>query len=159
MGLRIKWSGTAAVFGAGVMLATGLATPAHAAGEATWYRNVQTGRCLDSNPSGKVYTSPCADKYNFYRQWQRTVVNGKIRLKNMATNRCLTLNDSWSEIVRTDPCGIDDNELWWELRVNGTTRIVNPDSKALDSDKKGNAYAKDYGADNPYQQWNELVPQ
>lgn len=153
-------SGSAAVVATSVLLAAGLATPAHAAAtaEARWYQNVQTGHCLDSNASGKVYTSTCGDRYNTYQQWQRTVVNGKIKLRNVATNRCLTLTDSWSETVITNPCGIDDNELWWELHIGGTTRIVNPDNKALESDKKGNAYAKGYGADNLYQQWYEVVP-
>ncbi|MFI6252227.1 RICIN domain-containing protein [Streptomyces sp. NPDC051016] len=55
-------------------------------------RNWATGRCLDSDASGNVYTNPC-QQGNDYQTWTLTFVGHVgydiVQVKNQATGRCL----------------------------------------------------------------------
>src|SRR5262245_42397675 len=52
-------------------------------------RSWATGRCLDSNFAGNVYTLPCQPGNN-YQTWMR--MRGGNEVKNMATGMCLATN-------------------------------------------------------------------
>ncbi|MYR55761.1 hypothetical protein GTY54_05705 [Streptomyces sp. SID625] len=156
MNIRKALGGVAATAGAAALLLTGTTATAHAAGGpggGVWrLQNAQTGRCLDANGTGGVYTSSCSTTAASQR-WEYHVVNGKIQLKNTSSARCLKPTTPFSLILETRPCGIDANELWDEVFVSGKLRLVSPGGNALDSDAKGKAYLNQYGPDNPYQQW------
>ncbi|MFF0747376.1 ricin-type beta-trefoil lectin domain protein [Streptomyces sp. NPDC004111] len=146
------FAGAAAVIGTSVLLVTGTASTANAA-DVRQYRNVQTGLCLDSSANGSVYTKSCGST-NPFQKWDRTVLNGKIKLRNVGTGRCLTIEDAWTEGLVTEPCDRNDPEqLWWELSIGGKFRMIDDRNYAVDSNTKGNAYLKTYGESNPYQQW------
>ncbi|MFJ7209603.1 RICIN domain-containing protein [Streptomyces sp. NPDC098789] len=160
MHIHNKLAGAAAVMGASVLLVAGTATSANAA-EIKQYRNAQTGLCLDSDAKGNVYTKGCGAD-NPYQQWERKVVDGQIMLRNVATRRCLSqetgslTNPSppYTSRVATRTCIGWELDRWWELTVDGKTRLINVNAdNALDSNAKGNAYLKNYTADNSYQQW------
>jgi serine/threonine-protein kinase len=54
-----------------------------------------TGRCLDSNAAGALYTSTCQAPGNAYQRWYRTVgyLSGSL-LSDGATGLCLDSNDA-----------------------------------------------------------------
>jgi hypothetical protein len=150
--------GAAAAAGAGILLVTGTATTANAA-EIKQYRNAQTGLCLDSNSKGSVYTKSCGSD-NPYQKWERRYEDGVLRLRNVATGRCLS--KSTGSKITTESCVTNGTQQWLEEKANGTTRITGygwPSGTlvkaAVDSNAKGDAYFKEYGPDNPYQQWYE----
>ncbi|MFI6644783.1 RICIN domain-containing protein [Streptomyces sp. NPDC050504] len=151
--------GAVATAGASVLLVTGTTTSANAA-EIKQYRNAQTGLCLDSNANGSVYTKQCGSD-NPYQKWERRYEDGVLRLRNLKTGRCLSKAGGGSKIT-TQPCVTDGTQQWLEEKANGTTRITGyafPNGTlvkaAVDSNAKGDAYLKEYGPDNPYQQWYE----
>lgn len=76
-------------------------------------RNVQTGRCLDSDFQGRVYTSPCntAVSNQFWEPLFRGHIGGydNVTLKNAATGRCLAYY--WSgKIEMSIQC--DEDPTW-----------------------------------------------
>ncbi|MEU7019950.1 hypothetical protein ABZ990_04750 [Streptomyces sp. NPDC046203] len=156
---RATYTSALIAAGASLLLTMGTAPAAHAAGSDFWqYKNSKTGLCLDSDAKGNVYTKSCGSD-NPYQKWERAIHDGKVLLRNVATRRCLWVNplEPADSQLKTDPA-CANGMLWWQLVVDGTYRFVDPYSeKAVDSDAKGNAYAKGYGADNPYQQWNALA--
>ncbi|MEU8762211.1 hypothetical protein [Streptomyces sp. NPDC048659] len=165
MRMRTKITGALTAAGATVLLSLGTAPAAHAAGNVFQYHNARTGLCLDSNAKGDVYTKTCGAT-NPYQQWERGVQNGQILLRNVQTRRCLWIDPFLPGHLETDPaCG--NGMLWTELYSGGTYRLVDEylnlntgqtSTQAVDSDAKGNAYAKTYGSDNPYQQWTVTSP-
>ncbi|WP_158771454.1 RICIN domain-containing protein [Streptomyces sp. NRRL S-340] len=154
MNTHAKLAGALVTAGASILLTVGTAPAAHAAGDVWQYKNASTKLCLDSDAKGNVYTKACGAD-NPYQKWQRAVQDGKVLLRNVATRRCLWVNPLNLEDKQLETAPACANaSLWWELVVDGTYRFVDPFSdKALDSNAKGNAYAKEYGPDNPYQQW------
>ncbi|MEU8762210.1 RICIN domain-containing protein [Streptomyces sp. NPDC048659] len=154
MTIRNTLGGLAATAGATALLLAGMTTTAHAAGGPSggiWrLQNVQTGLCLTDNVSS-VTTSSCSTT-SAYQKWDYKRVSGKIQLQNQGTGRCLRPQNIFSLFLETRPCGIDGNDLWDEYFISGKLRLV-ISGNALDSDAKGNAYLKQYGDTNPYQQW------
>jgi serine/threonine-protein kinase len=68
-----------------------------------------TGRCLDSNHDGAVYTLPC-DANNPYQNW-RFDPNSEGRIQNFATNHCLDSNHARQ--VYATPCQENNLHQWW----------------------------------------------
>ncbi|GGZ52347.1 hypothetical protein GCM10010371_09750 [Streptomyces subrutilus] len=155
MRMRAKFTSVLTAAGAGILLTLGTVPSAHAAGSIVTlqYQNAKTGLCLDSDAKGKVYTKACVAG-NPYQQWERAESGGVVALRNVATRRCLQIKDIFNpSALETNPAC---SHTWREIVAGGTFRYLGPfdsGTAALDSDAKGNAYAKNYGADNPYQQW------
>jgi serine/threonine-protein kinase len=104
-------------------------------------RNWATGRCLDSNFDGDVYTLDCnwgPYQYWFNASWAGTYKNyeGPIemggttwfrQLEDYATGRCLT--SDFGGYVYTLPC--DGSEAQgWEIATNAAEIGYNPDRRA-----------------------------
>lgn len=110
-------------------------------------RNWATGRCLDSDSSGSVYTLPCQSG-NGYQTWSLVLVDHRdydvVQIKNKATGRCLVQVDS---ALGTAPCSSYNQwgyqlQLW--LGVGSGWDKVSLKSFAwntcLDSDTAGSVY-------------------
>ncbi|WP_213450830.1 RICIN domain-containing protein [Rhizomonospora bruguierae] len=99
-GLRRSWrSGWLArlLVAVGVLAGAVLvsASPAQAYVGPNLLRNWATGRCLDSNRNGNVYTSPCdASRGNRFQLWQPEKIGQQdhdvVRLKNVETGMCIS---------------------------------------------------------------------
>ncbi|GGZ52340.1 RICIN domain-containing protein [Streptomyces subrutilus] len=158
MNMRTGLGGLAAAVGATALLITGTSTTAHAAGGPSggvWrLQNAQTGLCLTGTGSGatRIFTSACSSS-NARQHWAYSRVGNKVRLENTGTGRCLKPTNAFSQELTSAPCGIDDNDLWGEEFIASKVRLISGGGNAVDSDAKGNAYLKQYGPDNPYQQW------
>lgn len=166
MRMRAKTTGVLTAAGAGILLTMGTAPAAHATENAAQaagtivtfqYRNVQTGLCLDSDSKGNIYTKGCGST-NPYQQWERAESGGQVVLRNVATRRCLAKKDPFF-----NPTVLETNakctDTWKETIAGGKFRMLDNYSGnlALDSNAKGNVYLHEYGADNPYQQWNPAL--
>jgi hypothetical protein len=118
----------------------------------------QTGRCLDSNYNGTVYTNPCWRKDN-YQIWDLVVDldAGRQELMDNQTGRCLQGGIDRRHI-RTTPCPAGN---WaFDVARNPRDRAVGNifdlaygEAVALDSNYSGHAYE---GASNRgrYQEWH-----
>ncbi|MCM2422641.1 RICIN domain-containing protein [Streptomyces sp. RKAG293] len=130
-------------------------------------RNIETGRCLDSNASGAVYTMPCSlpVKSNQYQLWEPQLVfrgsSDVVIVKNVATQRCLTLNGSLAG-VHTESCDSGHSDQKWSAKGSGWDKINLEITYArgrggfisvdLDSNRQGNAYASEYNGSG-FQRW------
>ncbi|WP_345440565.1 RICIN domain-containing protein [Actinoallomurus vinaceus] len=114
--MRIRISSTAGAFvllsSVGVVTATATGASAQTVGP---HRIVQdaTGRCLDGNKAGKVYSRPCNG--GNYQKWKLTSHKmDRIRtawyVKNVATGRCLDSNKAGN--VYTLPCNGGNYQYW-----------------------------------------------
>ncbi|RBQ18461.1 xylanase [Spongiactinospora rosea] len=115
-----------------------IATPAHAE-LVTQIRSWKTGRCLDSNFKGEVYTQPCnAPHTNRHQYW---IFTGG-HLKNDATGRCLDSNGDGR--LYTLPCQWPNTWQDWEAqqgRARDVAIIQNlRTGLVLDSNEGGGAY-------------------
>lgn len=128
------------------------------------YRNRQTGRCLDSNHQGAVYTNTC-DRRNAYQQWEVHFFRPKwyagkeiILMKNVATGRCL---DSWDRRIMTLGChawrpqqfSVD----YKRYRLGTTWRSFTGETSGmrLDSNDRGDVYGEpEHG--NRNQEWHKI---
>ena len=74
------------------------------------YQNLATGRCLDSNTSGSVYTLGCNG--GSFQKWN-VIANsdGTRSFRNLATSRCLDSNTSGS--VYTLGCNGGSFQRWY----------------------------------------------
>ncbi|MFJ6250595.1 MULTISPECIES: RICIN domain-containing protein [unclassified Streptomyces] len=165
MSKRGVLSGLTAALGAGVMVLAGMTGSAGAAevgtmAVGTQIKNVATGRCLDSNYYGNVYTSPCAgDHNNPYQQWIGEWSGATYYLKNVQTGLYLGHYGSGNTGVRT--VGSDSVYRGWHAIAVSEIQRYNfrPWGNSplnLDSDAKGNVYLKEMNKpknDNPYQMW------
>ncbi|MFG2617544.1 ricin-type beta-trefoil lectin domain protein [Streptomyces sp. NPDC048507] len=148
--MKIRLGVTAALAGVGLTILS--ATSAHAYDDPfmnvpSSVVNEQTGRCLDSDTDGNVYTKPCRDG-NPYQQWKYTWGN---HVENVQTGRCLTAASATA--VRTMPCVQNYTPMNWGLvRASGVNGLGNF-GLALDSDTKGQVYLKAPTANNRYQSW------
>ncbi|MDX2678969.1 RICIN domain-containing protein [Streptomyces sp. NY05-11A] len=142
------------------------ANPASAAGsiyiKTNILRNWETGRCLDSNWDGQVYTNPC-DQGNDYQTW--TVVYkshsayDNVQIVNKATQRCLYTNDYPALVLATVPCeGVPagqtpgKGQLWAAVGSGwDNVQLVGAEG-CLDSNRGGSAYVQGCNGGN-YQHW------
>jgi len=105
-----------------------------------------TGRCLDSNAKGQVYTNPCK-KGNNYQQWLRI----RYTLEDKATGRCLDGNANRQ--VYTNPCSVGaqtgngDTTNWYQEWPNAGNTLTDEGATAkaqqalyLDSNHLGQVY-------------------
>ncbi|WP_213453687.1 RICIN domain-containing protein [Rhizomonospora bruguierae] len=133
------------------------ASPAQAGYVGTNYlRNWATGRCLDSNAAGNVYTLPCNLPVgsNRYQTWEPIFtkkIDGfdLIQLKNVATGRCLYFYPGTS-VYTTLPCPGANNLTsvaagvywfvegtpWYQVRFESFGGL----GRCLDSNSNGNVY-------------------
>jgi hypothetical protein len=132
---RLLMIGTALATAALPMLITGTAS---ASSSTQVIRDYATGRCLDSNSSGNVYTLPCNG--GNYQNWR---VNGYTIVDNQ-TGRCLDSNGSGN--VYTLPCNGGNYQNWLPENVllsgnsYGLFYIDFATNRCLDSNGNGNVY-------------------
>ncbi len=118
--------------------------------------NQQTGRCLDSDLQGNVYTKSCTAD-NPYQQWVPRGTGNEFRLENVRTGLCLTVISDTE--VRALRCAANYYpQQWYFTNYGGSNALMNQKvseatSVALDSDDKGNVYLKLRTLNNRYQSW------
>ncbi|WP_213453314.1 RICIN domain-containing protein [Rhizomonospora bruguierae] len=143
------------------------ASPAQAYVGPDLLRNWATGRCLDSNRNGDVYTLPCdASRRNRYQLWQ-PIYRGKLSperpdlvlLKNVETGMCLS-RGMWvypapnrGQIYTRADCDWSSGD-WEAWGTNWTmVQFVLPlNEYCLDSNGAGDVYYLNCNAGG-YQKW------
>ncbi|RIV37750.1 RICIN domain-containing protein [Micromonospora radicis] len=131
---------------------TVLVAPAQAANTVSAFGSAMTGRCLDSNSAGQVYTNPCGSGNN-YQTWEliRSPL-GHHLLRNIATGLCLDSNAAGN--VYTRPCDGYNAYQNWSLNPESATHIRDiATNRCLDSNHAGNAYTSPCDGANRYQRW------
>lgn len=171
--LRKRWH--AAAVAAGVVVAVAvtasmpaLAAPAAPAGTSFILKSpqdAQTGRCLDSNAAGDVYTSPCQAPGNSYQDWIETAYQVELpaffgsptsySLEDAATGRCLDSNANGN--LYTSPCQAPGNTYQdWvpndEIIPGSRSLRDGATGRCLDSNANGNAYTLPCNGGN-FQNW------
>jgi hypothetical protein len=109
-----------------------------------------TGLCLDSDPTGHVYTKGCNG--GGYQNWNFTRNGSNYFLENAATRRCL--DSDGSGYVYTKECNNGGYQNW-EFSGENFGRYKNTATgRCLDSDNNGEVYA--YGCHLRYkgQRWH-----
>ncbi len=104
-------------------------------------QNDATGRCLDSNAEGRVYTLACNG--GSFQKWNMVLVpntSNFYEMKNVATGRCLDSNEQGN--VYAIACNGGPYQKWIvTLRTNGRRSISNrATGRLLDSNAQGNVY-------------------
>ncbi|MDX3381823.1 ricin-type beta-trefoil lectin domain protein [Streptomyces niveiscabiei] len=134
-------------------------TPASAYVGENFLRNWETGRCLDADDTGSIYTLPC-QQGNAYQTWQPIYVRHDtydvVQVKNKATGRCLHVNAHGA--LTTYWCDESGNPNWnqrfaakgsgWD-RIELTNVLFNT---CVDSNHAGAAYVTGCNGGG-YQKW------
>ncbi|GAB1822550.1 RICIN domain-containing protein [Herbidospora sp. RD11066] len=174
---RLSRKTNAVVVSAAVTVAVGMTLPAPAQAYVGTgnLKNYATGRCLDSDFNGNVYTLPCSPPYfNLHQLWEPILqyrgdgIAGSphrfdlVVLKNRATNRCLARMDNGA-LRTTVEC--DDNE-WnsareWYAQGSSWNKVIfslwwGNTSYAVDSNHAGQSYAQTWNG-GQHQQWNFIA--
>ncbi|MER5742641.1 MULTISPECIES: RICIN domain-containing protein [unclassified Streptomyces] len=127
-----------AIVGLGCALVGAVSVPA-SAGPQVQFKNVATGRCLDSNDAGRVYTLGCNGGGN--QHWTvRLDDTGGGELKDVATGKCLDSNGAGD--VYALGCNGGGNQRWTP-RESGAGVVVWKNvatGKCLDSNGSGRVY-------------------
>lgn len=125
------------------------------------YRDSATGRCLDSNAAGDVYTSGCQVPGNYYQDWYATVwldyTNNQyyVSFQDRQTGRCLDSNASGD--LYTSPCQAPGN--YYQMWISGSNGTFKDRATGLylDSNPGGSAYTHSYGGSaDTYQDWEGI---
>ncbi|MHC5907718.1 RICIN domain-containing protein [Streptomyces sp. S6] len=134
-------------------------TPASAYVGQNFLRNWETGRCLDADNEGNIYTNPCQSG-NGFQTWEPIYLynNGSdvVQVKNKGTGKCLHVNGNGA--LTTYWC--DDNgtpsanqqfaakgSSWNQVEL--TNRLFNT---CVDSNYAGHAYVSGCNGGG-YQKW------
>ncbi|MGW0949270.1 RICIN domain-containing protein [Streptomyces sp. NPDC002623] len=120
-------------------------------------RSWQTGRCLDSNSNGDVYTLPC-QQGNQYQTWEIKYQGHDtwdiVSIKNSATGLCLATHPDYGFLATSCSTAY----IYWYGMGSGWDNVQLARASwphggyCLDSDYAGDAYATPCG-DNDYQHW------
>lgn len=109
--------------------------------------NWATGRCLDSNDAGQVYTLPCnGGLYQLWKHVPSPSASGYIHLVNSKTGRCLDTDGAGVGHLYTLPCNGYANQNWTTSSPEGTDPSYQGKYKSqgfgvyLDSDAEGHAF-------------------
>jgi serine/threonine-protein kinase len=120
-------------------------------------RSWATGRCLDSNTAGRVYTLPCQSGNGYQLWWQGAPFGNPTVVENEATGMCLATNRPGA--LYTTHCrsanGISANwtmmwDVWQREPSVWVFRHVTT-GQCLDSNHAGDAYTHACGSN--YQDW------
>ncbi len=111
-----------------------------------------TGRCLDGNRDGKIYTRGCEGN-NAYQQWDIGKNGSNWVFKSQGTALCL---DSGNDAkVYANNCKSDNPYQRWEFSSgDGGTYKNEKTGLCLDSDNKGNVYALGCAKHRTGQRWH-----
>ena len=150
---------TFAAFAAVVAVAMAGSTPAIAAtasvnAKFNGLQDQQTGRCLDSNAAGMVYTNPCQVPGNRYQDWAQTSLPGGIvSFEDVATSRCLDSNAAGN--LYTNPCQAPGNH-YQDWGPSAARFVDHATNRCLDSNAAGSAYTLPCNGGN-YQNWKLIA--
>ena len=138
-------------------LFTGATAAQAAPGNGTWWKDYQTGRCLDGNlVSSTMFTSACSGSYS--QDWQFVSIGGGyIHVVNdLATgmNRCMTTNGStvWRIYCGHNPTG--SSQRWTLISTSYGLMFKSDDGKCLESNSAGGVYMNACNKVNRYQSWH-----
>ncbi|WP_432976039.1 RICIN domain-containing protein [Dactylosporangium sp. CA-233914] len=148
------------------MSAVAFQSPAQAYVGTNILRNWETGRCLDSDWNGDVYTLPCdlpvgSNDHQIWEPIRRAHAEfDVVILKNKATSRCLGWLPGKPNVIRTTvQCGYDgratDIRVLWSAVGTGWANVLfrnNVGGEVLDSNRAGNVYPHAFN-DGGFQHW------
>ncbi|QNP68350.1 RICIN domain-containing protein [Streptomyces roseirectus] len=134
-------------------------TPASAYVGENFLRNWETGRCLDADNEGSIYTLPC-QQGNAYQTWQPIFVQHTsydvVQLKNKATGKCLHVNGGGALTTYwCDESGVPSSNQRFAAKGSSWNQIelVNDLFRScVDSNYAGAAYANGCNGGG-YQKW------
>jgi serine/threonine-protein kinase len=127
---------------------------AAAEAQTTILRSWATGRCLESNFGGRVFTAPCQSGNN-YQYWTLHQRSPNSIYENYATGMCLAANAPGA--IYTTECQNSTNwTMYWDIgRPYANVVVVRHRTtiQCVDSNHAGNAYTHTCGSN--FQDWKE----